>query len=162
MTSALRPAEARFILEVVGVPALRFEHVVTARVIAATPSEHVNYRPAVGARGAADLARHIVGTELRFLEGAATGSFPDLGPDLAAVIDMAALAKTYQAKFDALLEQLSSTTGEQLLRTLDYRGVIQLPALAFVQFAINHTIHHRGQLSVYLRAIGVGVPPIYG
>ena len=37
-----------------------------------------------------------------------------------------------------------------------------MPAVAFVQIAMNHTIHHRGQLSVHLRAMGAAVPSIYG
>jgi uncharacterized damage-inducible protein DinB len=40
-------------------------------------------------------------------------------------------------------------------------GLIRLPALGFVQFAINHTIH-TGQLSVYLGAMGATVQPIDG
>lgn len=49
-----------------------------------------------------------------------------------------------------------------LLTMLDYKGVVRMPALGFVQFAVNHSIHHRGQLSAYLRAMGVAVPSIYG
>jgi uncharacterized damage-inducible protein DinB len=33
---------------------------------------------------------------------------------------------------------------------------------AFRSFVLHHLIHHRGQLSVYLRLIGVAVPAIYG
>jgi len=33
---------------------------------------------------------------------------------------------------------------------------------AFRSFVMNHSIHHRGQLSVYLRLNDVPVPPIYG
>ncbi len=33
---------------------------------------------------------------------------------------------------------------------------------AFKSFAISHVIHHRGQLSVYLRLQNVPLPPIYG
>jgi uncharacterized damage-inducible protein DinB len=33
---------------------------------------------------------------------------------------------------------------------------------ALRSFVMNHTIHHRGQLSVYLRMQNVPVPPIYG
>ena len=33
---------------------------------------------------------------------------------------------------------------------------------AFRSFVLNHTIHHRGQLSVYLRLNQIPVPPIYG
>ena len=35
-------------------------------------------------------------------------------------------------------------------------------AAAFKMFVMNHIIHHRGQLSVYLRLNDVPVPPIYG
>jgi uncharacterized damage-inducible protein DinB len=33
---------------------------------------------------------------------------------------------------------------------------------AFRSFVLNHIIHHRGQLSVYLRMNNVPIPPIYG
>ena len=33
---------------------------------------------------------------------------------------------------------------------------------AFRTFVLYHTVHHRGQLSVYLRLNGVAVPAIYG
>jgi len=35
-------------------------------------------------------------------------------------------------------------------------------ALAFRDFALSHVIHHRGQLSVYLRLLNVPVPGSYG
>jgi uncharacterized damage-inducible protein DinB len=39
----------------------------------------------------------------------------------------------------------------------------ELPRLAAIRsFAINHFIHHRGQLSVYLRLLDVPLPSIYG
>ena len=41
--------------------------------------------------------------------------------------------------------------------------VMSMPRLAALRsFLINHTIHHRGQLSVYLRLQNVSLPPIYG
>jgi uncharacterized damage-inducible protein DinB len=45
---------------------------------------------------------------------------------------------------------------------MDFRGMFQLPAVGFIQLALHHTIHHRGQLSVYLRPMGGKVPSIYG
>ena len=38
----------------------------------------------------------------------------------------------------------------------------QMPKSALVQFMLNDHIHHRGQLSVYLRMSGSKVPSIYG
>lgn len=42
-------------------------------------------------------------------------------------------------------------------------SIMTLPrASAFRTFIVNHTVHHRGQLSVYLRLLDVPVPAIYG
>jgi uncharacterized damage-inducible protein DinB len=38
-----------------------------------------------------------------------------------------------------------------------------LPRVTAIRsFVMNHMIHHRGQLTVYLRMRNVPVPPIYG
>jgi uncharacterized damage-inducible protein DinB len=41
--------------------------------------------------------------------------------------------------------------------------IFSMPRVAvFRAWVMNHMIHHRGQLSVYLRLRNVPVPPIYG
>jgi uncharacterized damage-inducible protein DinB len=45
---------------------------------------------------------------------------------------------------------------------VDFRGLVQQPAFLFLQLGLVHTIHHRGQLSTYLRPMGSKVPAIYG
>jgi uncharacterized damage-inducible protein DinB len=40
--------------------------------------------------------------------------------------------------------------------------MFQMPAVSFLALSQNHTIHHRGQLSTYLRPMGGKVPSIYG
>ncbi len=41
--------------------------------------------------------------------------------------------------------------------------IMTLPRIAVIRsFVLNHIIHHRGQLSVYLRLTGTPVPSIYG
>jgi len=46
--------------------------------------------------------------------------------------------------------------------TLGDRVLFTLPRVAVVRQNINHLIHHRGQLSVYLRLVNVPLPSIYG
>jgi uncharacterized damage-inducible protein DinB len=49
------------------------------------------------------------------------------------------------------------------LTTKDGTKVMGMPKVALVRaIVMNHTYHHRGQLSVYLRLIDVPVPSIYG
>ena len=40
--------------------------------------------------------------------------------------------------------------------------MMQQPNVTYLGLANNHSIHHRGQLSSYLRACGSKVPAIYG
>jgi uncharacterized damage-inducible protein DinB len=40
--------------------------------------------------------------------------------------------------------------------------MIQQPAVLLLHFVLVHTVHHRGQLSTYLRPMGSKVPAIYG
>ncbi len=63
-----------------------------------------------------------------------------------------ALAK---ASDEDLLKTWTLLAGGQTIMTLPRIGVVR-------GFAINHGIHHRGQLSVYLRLNNVPVPSIYG
>ena len=51
---------------------------------------------------------------------------------------------------------------EQLTNPIDFRGIITLPAVTFLMIGLKHSIHHRGQLSMYLRPMGAKVPSIYG
>lgn len=61
---------------------------------------------------------------------------------------------------------LSMTDGElQAPWALKRDGTVlmSMPRIAaFKTFTINHLIHHRGQLTVYLRLQNVPLPPIYG
>jgi uncharacterized damage-inducible protein DinB len=63
----------------------------------------------------------------------------------------AVLAKAQDRDF---FEPWSLTAGEQVLFTL--------PRIAVMRQNINHLVHHRGQLSVYLRLLDVPLPSIYG
>jgi uncharacterized damage-inducible protein DinB len=62
----------------------------------------------------------------------------------------------------AAIEKLSALTPEEAARILDFYGFMQMPAAGFVDMAMRHSIHHRGQLSAYMRPMGGKVPSIYG
>jgi uncharacterized damage-inducible protein DinB len=63
----------------------------------------------------------------------------------------AALAAASDADFQV---PWSLTMGERVLMTM--------PRVGVVRQTINHLVHHRGQLSVYLRMLDVPIPSIYG
>jgi uncharacterized damage-inducible protein DinB len=159
----LTPDNAVLILRTVGLPALKAEHPVTRSVIAAIPPDKMDYRPDPVTRSAVDLAWHIVAAESRFLEAVAEGKF-DLTPrdrpaDLRTPAD---LNRWYDEHHERDVLRLKALSGDHLVRTIDFRGIFQFPAVVYVTIAMNHTVHHRGQLTMYLRPMGAKVPSIYG
>jgi uncharacterized damage-inducible protein DinB len=78
-----------------------------------------------------------------------------------------ALLKEFDQKTSAARANLSQRLDPELLVpwTLKKDGheVFTLPRISAIRsFVLNHSIHHRGQLSVYLRLRNVALPPIYG
>ncbi|MGH9677932.1 MAG: DinB family protein, partial [Candidatus Acidiferrum sp.] len=64
--------------------------------------------------------------------------------------------------FATAFDRLTQLSAEQLVKIVDFRGLFQLPAVHYLDFSLRHSIHHRGQLSVYIRPMGGSVPSIYG
>lgn len=144
-------------------PALKAEHATTRKVIEAIPLDKGDYRPDAISKTALELAWHIVASEKRFLLGVCSGAFdftPMPRPD--SVRNSAQIAAWFDEVFTENLPQLEKLTAEQLARNMDFRGLFQRPAVTFLQTCLSHSIHHRGQLSMYLRPMGAKVPAIYG
>jgi uncharacterized damage-inducible protein DinB len=160
--SQLTPDQAKFVLAT-ALPILKSEHQTTKRVIEAIPLDKADYPPDAVSKSALELAWHIVAAEKRFLNGIPAGAFdfaPIHRPD--SITNSAGIAVWFDETFAASLQKLEGISGETLTKMVDFRGMFQLPAVGFIQLALNHSIHHRGQLSMYLRPMGAKVPAIYG
>lgn len=160
--SKLQPEQAMVALHM-ALPAIQKEHQTTRSVIEAIPLNNGDYRPEPVAKTALELAWHIVAAEHRFYSGAAAGELdftPRPRPDN--LKNSADIGKYYGESFAKDLEALNKASGEQLAKMIDFRGMFQLPAVGFLDLGLRHSIHHRGQLSVYLRPAGGKVPAIYG
>ncbi len=143
-------------------PTLRQETAITAKVIAATPDANLDYRPSERCTPAAQLIWHIAASDVMFLDGILSGSFGK-GPDKPENITTPEqISAWYTQNMTASIEKLSAYTPEEAARILDFHGFLQAPAAEVVNIALRHSIHHRGQLSSYLRPMGGKVPSIYG
>ena len=77
------------------------------------------------------------------------------------------LAEFFDQRVAGALDAFSNQPGEAFARTWRMRNgervLLELPrVVALRSIGLNHLIHHRGQLSVYLRLLDVPVPSIYG
>lgn len=149
------------------VTSLADEAKITQRVIAAVPESKRDYRPDPNARSAWELAQHLATSDVWFLEAIANFSFEQMmkyaeNPPAGVPNTITELATWYETNIAAALNAVRKLTPEQLLRTVDFFGAFQYPNFVYLSFAKSHTVHHRGQLTTYLRPMGSKVPSVYG
>jgi len=156
----MTPEQAKFLAHSVGAQ-LQQEWKTTYKVLAAVPEDRKSYKPDPNSRDAWFLAHHIATTDVGFLQMIAANNFGAFKAETPATT-VAALADWYKHEFPKVLEKVLALDGQHLSQPIEAFGVLKLPSAAFVLFCNNHMVHHRGQLSTYLRAMGGKVPAIYG
>lgn len=138
----------------------------TVKVLAAVKEDNRGYKPDEKSRTAWELAKHLATADIWFMDSILNGSFAF---DEQAAKQAESQFKTvnevvafYKATFPEKLRQIRSMAPEKLTQPVDFFGFFKWPNVEYIGFANNHSIHHRGQLAAYLRAMGSKVPAIYG
>jgi len=136
----------------------------TQRVLAAVPADRLEYQPDAKAKTGLGLARHIALEDEWLLNCVANGEFtpPPDDSDECGIMNPTDAVARYNEKVPEALGQVRAMSGEQLVALLDLFGAMQAPAVSFLAMAVKHSVHHRGQLSTYLRPMGGTVPGFYG
>ena len=140
----------------------------TRRLIEVVPGADLAWGPGGGARTFAELTGHLAE-----IPAWTRGIMTEEGRDLADVPVEGPVGSVTEAlgRFDAGAaagrRALAGRPDDELVADWTLRrdgGVVfSLPRIAMVQaLVLNHLVHHRGQLSVYLRMRGCRIPPIYG
>ncbi len=111
---------------------------------------------------AGELLWHIASSDVAFLHGILSGTFGKAPARPDDVTTPVLISEWYAANMGAAIERISAYSPEQAARLLDFNGFINAPAAGIITFALRHSIHHRGQLSSYIRPMGGKVPSIYG
>jgi uncharacterized damage-inducible protein DinB len=132
----------------------------TAKVLAAVPNQNHDYRPDPKSKTAMELAQHIAVTDVWFLDSVVKGAFSKEQPG-GAPAGAVELAAWYDKEITDRLTKIATLSGEDLAKPIQFY-IFNLPAVMYLSFMSNHSIHHRGQLSTYLRAMGGKCPAIYG
>lgn len=145
------------------------EHDTTLRVLRAYPEDKLDLKPHPKLKTGRDLAFMLV-REQGLLEKALTTGFdwstpPAKAPEPPA--SMAGIAQALDAGRKRLVELLRGVTDAELTgETVNFpvgpKKMGDYSKLDFLWFVLHDHIHHRGQLSIYLRMAGANVPSIYG
>jgi uncharacterized damage-inducible protein DinB len=148
------------------IPELGIEAASTRKMLERVPPDSLAWKPHEKSRSLGDIAGHIANLPGVFIVPLLQDEFDhnsysskiDTVPDILATFDRNVTRAT---------EVLRALPEDQWLEPWKYRYgdrvIFELPRLVVVRTsALNHLIHHRGQLSVYLRMLNVPLPGVYG
>lgn len=136
---------------------LDFEFGTTKKVLAAV--KEGDWKPDPKSRSAKELAWHIVSSEIWFLNGIANQDFtPSDAKEPATLQEMISF---YEAEYPKAMARVRALPGDKLAQIVDFYGM-KFPNINYLGFALVHSVHHRAQLSTYLRPLGGKCPDIYG
>jgi uncharacterized damage-inducible protein DinB len=158
----MTPEQAKFMADFF-VSVIEREIPTTRKIVAAVPEDRADYSPHADSMTALEIARHLPLTDVWFLDAVTNGEFAM--PDPTAqdnITTVAGALKVYDDKVGPALDKVKALSGEQLAKEVSMMGAFNMPAVIYLSFLIRHTVHHRGQLSAYLRPMGAKVPAIYG
>jgi uncharacterized damage-inducible protein DinB len=134
------------------------------KVLRAMPQDRLDYRPDPRSRTAAELAWVLAGEEAALVTLLDSGvvDWKDEPPP-PRVDDIAAAYEKSAAAVDERLERLDEAAWEKKGRFMVGGATAWEDTMGeFVWGFLLDCIHHRGQLSTYLRPMGGKVPAIYG
>ena len=140
----------------------------TRRVLERVPDDQLAWRPHEKARTLGELALHVAMVPGGVAELVASPSpaqapqFTDPSPTSASEL-IPALDQSI-AKAMQVLGGMDDATLAATWRLMQgERELFAIPRVAMLRSVmLNHWYHHRGQLTVYLRELGVPIPSIYG
>jgi len=156
----MRPDQAEFLLSFL-LPQLKSEQMITKKIASAVPADNCEYKPDAKSRSAFGLAWHLAVVEVWFLDAVIHRHFGETAAMPAEVKTCRDVALRYEENTALRMPLLERLSGEDLATPIDFIGLRNDPAVAYLNIAIRHSVHHRGQLSTYLRPMGAKVPAIY-
>ncbi len=120
-----------------------------------------DWKPDPKSRSAKELAWHIVSSETWFLNSIAANNFAPPDESAVAPKSLEDVRKYYETEFPKALAKVRHASAQHMAQIGDFYGM-KLPMTTLLGFALVHSVHHRAQLSTYLRPLGGKCPDIYG
>lgn len=145
---------------------LQIEAGPTREMLKRVPQDALAWKPHEKSRTLGEIAAHIANLPGLFIATLGQDAL-DRHAYKSVVDTVADILATFDRNISNSLEVLKTLSDERLLASWSYRYgeqvIFEMPRLVVIRTtALNHLIHHRGQLSVYLRLLNVPLPAVYG
>jgi len=148
---------------------LQYETKVTRSMLERVPEDKLTWKPHEKSMSLGQLSSHIAE-----IPGWTVTTIEDEELDFAKsnykpieITSRAQLLKMFDDNVVKAVDSLKKATDETLMANWKMRSgekiFFDMPRTQVLRgFILNHGVHHRGQLSVYLRLNNVSLPPVYG
>src|SRR5258708_30114160 len=144
----------------------------TRKTLERVPHDKLDWKPHQKSTAMGGLATHLANLTTWVVDTIEKDSFalaPEGAPPPRAVAlnTQAEVLATFDRNVAAARAAIAAANDETLLQPWSLlsggKTIMTLPRVAVLRsFVMNHTIHHRAQLGVYLRLNDIAVPSIYG
>lgn len=135
----------------------------TVRLAARIPEAALDWAPTPEAFTCADIVRHLAAAERHLFVEVAVGRpsrYP--GHDKSLAYGKEGVLAYLDAMHEQSMAVLQTLDDEALERRITTPAGASIPTWRWLQLMAEHEAHHRGQLYLMLRLIGVETPPLFG
>lgn len=135
----------------------------TARLVPLIPAGRIEWRLAPRTFSFGDILRHLAGTERWiWVENVAgrPSRYPGHEETLAPGYD--ATCPYFETLHQDALEIFAGMSDDAFTGRMQTPAGVSMPAHKWLRAMVEHEAHHRGQLYLMLRAVGVATPPLFG
>jgi uncharacterized damage-inducible protein DinB len=139
----------------------------TRRVLERVPDESLQWKPHEKSMSLGQLALHIATVPGSVAEIALQSPFGMTEfnqPSATSAAELIPALEQSVSRATEILRSMDDAALQSVWRAVDGdREVLRISVGALLRsIMLNHWYHHRGQLTVYLRQVGVAVPSVYG
>ena len=153
-------------------PEFDHETTTTRKLLERIPGDRADWKPHPKSMTVSDLGVHLSNL-LMWARMTMQEAELDLNPPAGTPVpsprfeSVEKLLETYDANRSAAREALAAVSDAELAQPWSLKNggqtVFTMPRVNVLRFFVmNHLVHHRGQLSVYLRMLEIPLPSIYG
>ncbi|HEU4521707.1 MAG TPA: DinB family protein [Thermoanaerobaculia bacterium] len=141
------------------------EHATTLKLLRAFPADKMDFRPSERSNTAHKLAWTFVAEETMMLK--AIRNEPVFGTGQIKLPETwDGIIEAFEKQHADVVRELEARQSETLTNKVGFfigpKQPGEFPAMDFLWMLLCDQIHHRGQLSVYIRMVGGKLPSIYG
>jgi uncharacterized damage-inducible protein DinB len=117
---------------------------VTKKVLSTVPDSNRDFRLDSKSRTAGELAWHLASGDVQMLDEIADHKF-EMAPRFKQESrNIADLVNWYETSFLRAANRVRAMTPEQVATPVDFAGVFKMPAVFYLGFVSNHSVHHLG------------------